>query len=69
MIYLMDEESLKYIDFKFDAFYLFEAPDELSSYFKIFSLIKEKGKLHILSPSNEYRSKIDFFEDLVKISL
>lgn len=69
IIYIVDEDSLKYIDFKFDTFYLFDTPDELASYFKIFSLLKEKGKLYIVSPSNEYKSKNDFFEDLAKLSL
>lgn len=69
IIYIIDEDYLKYIDFKFDCFLVFESPDDLTSYFKIFSLLKEKGDLYIVSPSNEYRSKIEFFEDLAKLSL
>lgn len=69
LIYIIDEDSLKYIDFKFDRIFLYETPDELASYFKIFSLLKEKGKIYIVSPPNEFRSKIEFFEDLTKLSL
>lgn len=69
IIYVFDEETLKYIDFQFDSFFLYETPDELASYFTIFSLLKEKGKLYIPAPSNEYKSKLDFFEDLAKLSL
>lgn len=69
MIFLMDEEMIKYIDFQFDKVFLYETPDELSSYFKIFSQLREKGQLFILTLSNEYKSKIEFFEELVKISL
>jgi len=69
IFYIIDECSLKYIDFKFDALFLFDSPDELASYFKIFSLLKGQGKLYIVSLSNEYKSKIDFFEDLARLSL
>ncbi len=69
MIYIADEEMLKYLDFKFDSIYLYDNPDELSFYFKLFKQLKEKGKLYLSTLSNEYKSKIEFFEKLVKFSL
>jgi len=69
IVYVIDEDRLKFINHKFDACILFDTPDELAAYYKIFSLLKEKAKLYIVSPSNEYKSKIDFFEDLARLSL
>lgn len=68
-IILVDEEHLHFCDIKLDGFFLYEAPEELGSYFKIFELLKDEGKVYILSNLNDYATKLEYFEELLKISL
>ena len=59
----------KFYKFKFDCIFLYDPPEDLIHYFYIFDLLKENGKLFIFSNNNDYPSKKEFFNNLLKGSL